>query len=99
MLRGVDAQVDRNVEREICNHRMLNHPNIVAFMEVRRPCLENSGEMWVTHSAVATTDRRSQLRRPNQAVQEPATPVDLGGSSSASASFSSSGAAKAQTQP
>ncbi|PNH10173.1 Serine/threonine-protein kinase SRK2E [Tetrabaena socialis] len=26
--------VDRNVEREICNHRMLNHPNIVGFKEV-----------------------------------------------------------------
>jgi serine/threonine-protein kinase SRK2 len=29
------AQVDRNVEREICNHRLLNHPNIIAFREVR----------------------------------------------------------------
>ena len=28
-------QVDRNVEREICNHRLLNHPNIVGFKEVR----------------------------------------------------------------
>ncbi|GIL66701.1 hypothetical protein Vafri_20188 [Volvox africanus] len=27
-------RVDRNVEREICNHRMLNHPNIVGFKEV-----------------------------------------------------------------
>ncbi|GAX75067.1 hypothetical protein CEUSTIGMA_g2511.t1 [Chlamydomonas eustigma] len=28
-------KVDKNVEREILNHRMLNHPNIVAFKEVR----------------------------------------------------------------
>ena len=28
-------QVDKNVEREIVNHRMLNHPNIVGFREVR----------------------------------------------------------------
>lgn len=28
------SQVDRNVEREILNHRRLNHPNIVAFREV-----------------------------------------------------------------
>ncbi len=28
------CQVDKNVEREILNHRMLNHPNIVAFKEV-----------------------------------------------------------------
>lgn len=27
-------RVDRNVERELCNHRMLNHPNIVGFKEV-----------------------------------------------------------------
>lgn len=27
-------RVDRNVEREICNHRLLNHPNIVGFKEV-----------------------------------------------------------------
>lgn len=30
-------QVDKNVEREILNHRMLNHPNIIGFKEVRRP--------------------------------------------------------------
>lgn len=30
-------QVDRNVEREIVNHRMLNHPNVIGFKEVRRP--------------------------------------------------------------
>lgn len=30
-------QVDRNVEREICNHRMLNHPNIILFKEVGVP--------------------------------------------------------------
>ncbi len=34
--RGLLVQVDRNVEREICNHRMLNHPNIVGFKEVGR---------------------------------------------------------------
>jgi serine/threonine protein kinase len=27
-------QVDKNVEREILNHRLLNHPNIIAFKEV-----------------------------------------------------------------
>mmetsp|Transcript_20467 Transcript_20467/g.44711 ORF Transcript_20467/g.44711 Transcript_20467/m.44711 type:complete len:359 (+) Transcript_20467:114-1190(+) len=27
-------RVDRNVEREIVNHRMLNHPNIIGFKEV-----------------------------------------------------------------
>lgn len=27
-------RVDRNVEREILNHRMLNHPNIIGFKEV-----------------------------------------------------------------
>ncbi|GFH21216.1 serine/threonine-protein kinase SRK2E, partial [Haematococcus lacustris] len=26
-------QIDKNVEREILNHRMLVHPNIVAFKE------------------------------------------------------------------
>ncbi|KAG1660341.1 hypothetical protein FOA52_014394 [Chlamydomonas sp. UWO 241] len=30
--RGV--RVDKNVEREILNHRMLNHPNIISFKEV-----------------------------------------------------------------
>uniref|UniRef100_A0A7S0WPM8 non-specific serine/threonine protein kinase n=1 Tax=Chlamydomonas leiostraca TaxID=1034604 RepID=A0A7S0WPM8_9CHLO len=27
-------KIDRNVEREIINHRMLNHPNIIGFKEV-----------------------------------------------------------------
>jgi hypothetical protein len=27
-------QIDKNVEREILNHRMLNHPNVVRFLEV-----------------------------------------------------------------
>jgi len=27
-------QIDRNVEREIVNHRALNHPNIIGFKEV-----------------------------------------------------------------
>ena len=30
------SQVDKNVEREILNHRMLSHPNIVGFKEVGR---------------------------------------------------------------
>ena len=30
------AQVDRNVEREVLNHRLLAHPHIVAFREARR---------------------------------------------------------------
>lgn len=32
---GRCPQIDRNVEREIINHRMLNHPNIIGFKEVR----------------------------------------------------------------
>lgn len=28
-------QVDKNVEREILNHRMLINPNVVGFKEVR----------------------------------------------------------------
>lgn len=28
------AQIDKNVEREILNHRCLYHPNIIRFMEV-----------------------------------------------------------------
>eukprot|EP00803_Ostreobium_quekettii_P000571 evm.model.scf_1515EXC.4 EVM.evm.TU.scf_1515EXC.4 scf_1515EXC:30903-34959(+) len=29
-------KIDKNVEREIVNHRMLRHPNIIGFKEVRR---------------------------------------------------------------
>lgn len=32
----VATQVDKNVEREILNHRMLSHPNIISFKEVSR---------------------------------------------------------------
>jgi hypothetical protein len=28
-------QIDKNVEREILNHRMLNNPHVIAFREVR----------------------------------------------------------------
>jgi serine/threonine-protein kinase SRK2 len=31
---GRCMQIDRNVEREIINHRMLNHVNIIGFKEV-----------------------------------------------------------------
>jgi hypothetical protein len=31
------SQIDKNVEREIINHRMLNHQNIIGFKEVRLP--------------------------------------------------------------
>lgn len=29
------SQIDKNVEREIINHRLLLHPNIIRFREVR----------------------------------------------------------------
>lgn len=44
-------QVDKNVEREILNHRMLNHPNIIGFKEVRR-----------LHAAVCHRDEWMQAR-------------------------------------
>lgn len=31
---GADMLLDKNVEREILNHRNLVHPNIIAFKEV-----------------------------------------------------------------
>ena len=31
---GADAILDKNVEREIINHRRLVHPNVLAFREV-----------------------------------------------------------------
>lgn len=37
-------QIDKNVEREIINHRSLLHPNIIRFREVRGwtiPCVEH----------------------------------------------------------
>lgn len=30
-------KIDKNVEREIINHRMLIHPNIIKFNEVNEP--------------------------------------------------------------
>ncbi len=30
-----NLQIDKNVEREIVNHRTLLHPNIIKFREVR----------------------------------------------------------------
>jgi hypothetical protein len=31
------VQIDKNVEREILNHRMLNNTHVIAFREVGRP--------------------------------------------------------------
>jgi hypothetical protein len=42
------AQIDENVAREIVNHRMLRHANVVMFKEVRRGACARAAERSLT---------------------------------------------------
>ena len=44
------AQIDENVAREIVNHRMLRHANVVMFKEARRAARVRAAQRLLTRS-------------------------------------------------
>jgi hypothetical protein len=57
MQRG--PHIDKKTVREIVNHRMLNHPNVVRFLEV----MEKHASMQVVWSGGCPTNLHGQLPR------------------------------------
>lgn len=67
-------QVDRNVERELVNLRMLNHPNIIGFKEV---CHQSAcyGGMLPWHLATLRTALSATLEAAHAAAPHPQSPT------------------------
>eukprot|EP00955_Chlamydomonas_euryale_P107207 365748-Chlamydomonas_euryale.AAC.11 len=88
-----DAQVDKNVEREILNHRVLKHPNIIAFKEVRGRLRAGRGRgtrgvlpHLLCHHSSSSCERRV-VNVPHRAA-----PTDIQSTSRPVAVFSAAGA-------
>jgi hypothetical protein len=46
------VQIDKNVEREILNHRMLNNAHVIGFREVwREGAAVDQGVSWLDYAA------------------------------------------------
>jgi hypothetical protein len=49
---GSPVQIDKNVEREILNHRMLNNAHVIGFREVwREGAAVDQGVSWLDYVA------------------------------------------------